>query len=187
MFVEPRGDRAKEAVVLVDSRTSAVEPSPHPAKKAEPKKPLPPGVTRRWGWSRLRPFGMMACDNKMLGLRQVLIVMCLVTGFALPIFVGSKADNGYGFQEFVATTGAHKLPYHCTILRDSCGSMVHVDKMADRFGIRHAPFPPNEQSLNPSGKFNQFCMGKTNNNAHRQSNYSRRSSTANITWDILGV
>ena len=56
------------------------------------------------------------------------------------------------FREIAVMDGIHKLPYHCRIWTDGCGSMKGVKEAAIRMGIDHAYTPPREPSLNEAEK-----------------------------------
>ena len=46
----------------------------------------------------------------------------------------------------------HKLPYHCRVYADGCGSINHVRDSAIQLGIDHQFVPPRQQSLNEAKK-----------------------------------
>ena len=70
--------------------------------------------------------------------------------------VASKSQNSKAFQRIMATNGIHKLPYHCQIWTDGCGSMNHVRDAAVLAGLDHAFLPPREPSLNEAEKVCDF-------------------------------
>ena len=101
----------------------------------------------------------MFADNKdyemsVRGGRQVAFVLYDVKSTAkFKVDLFKKSDNGLAFRKIVALNGIHKLPCHCMIYTDGCGSMAHVELAAITCGLNHAYVPPHEQSLNEAEKF----------------------------------
>ena len=116
----------------------------------------------RFDLEQLRPFEVMFADNKdydvaVRGGKQVAFVLYdLKTTAKFVVDVQSKAHNGNAFRRIMALNGVHKLPYHCTVYTDGCGSMVHVEIAAVAMGIDHVYIPPFEQSLNEAEKICYF-------------------------------
>lgn len=112
----------------------------------------------RFDLEKLRPFEIMFADNKdyeqkVRGGKQIAFILYdLASTAKFKVDLMSKADNGVAFRKIVALNGVHKLPYHCTIYTDGCGSMVHVEIAATLMGLNHAYIPPHEQSLNEAEK-----------------------------------
>ena len=112
----------------------------------------------RFNLDELRPFEVMFADNKdyemsVRGGRQVAFVLYDVKSTAkFKVDLFKKSDNGLAFRKIVALNGIHKLPYHCMIYTDGCGSMAHVELAAITCGLNHAYVPPHEQSLNEAEK-----------------------------------
>ena len=106
----------------------------------------------------LKPFEVVFVDNKDFpcpvrgGKPTSLIFICYKTRAKVKVDLASKRENGDAFQRMVALFGIHKLPYHCRVLSDGCGSMAHVAATASRLGIDHSYIPPHQQSLNEAEK-----------------------------------
>jgi hypothetical protein len=112
----------------------------------------------RFDIDKLRPFEVMFVDNKdyeqaVRGGRQTAFILYdLKTTAKFKVDTTTKADNGYCFQSIMAMNGVHKLPYHCLVISDGCGSMVHVEAAACLAGLNHQYIPPHEASLNEAEK-----------------------------------
>ena len=112
----------------------------------------------RFDIGKLQPFEAMFVDNKDFpcavrgGASTCLVFIDYMTRTKHKVDLHSKANNGRAFKKIVAMEGIHKLPYHCRVYTDGCGSMVHVKDMAISLGIDHQYIPPHQQSLNEAEK-----------------------------------
>ena len=112
----------------------------------------------RFDREQLRPFEIMFADNRdydvaVRGGKQVAFVLYDLKSTAKFVAdVQFKAHNGNAFRRIMALNGVHKLPYHCTVYTDGCGSMVHVEVAAVAMGNDHVYIPPFEQSLHEAEK-----------------------------------
>ena len=123
------------------------------AGRALGEQPVP-----RYDLCKLRPFEVMFVDNKdypcrVRGSGQIAFVLIdLKSQAKFKVDVTAKSHNGSAFQRIAVMNGVHKLPYHCRVWSDGCGSMVHVQDSAVKLGIDHAYTPPREPSLNEAEK-----------------------------------
>ena len=112
----------------------------------------------RFDIDKLRPFEAIFVDNKDYpcnvrgGAKTCLVFIDYKTRTKHKIDLHNKAQNGLAFRKIVAREGIHKLPYHCRVHTDGCGSMNHVRDTAVMLGIDHQFVPPHQQSLNEAEK-----------------------------------
>ena len=112
----------------------------------------------RFDLEKLRPFEAVFVDNKDYpcqvrgGAKAVLLFIDYKTRTKHKVDIKSKAQNGEAFQKIVSIEGIHKLPYHCRVYTDGCGSMHHVKDRAVQLGMDHQFIPPRQQSLNEAEK-----------------------------------
>ena len=112
----------------------------------------------RFDLDKLRPFEAMFIDNKDFpckvrgGASTCLLFIDYKTRTKHKVDLHTKANNGKAFKRIISMEGIHKLPYHCRVYTDGCGSMVHVRDMAVSLGIDHQYIPPHQQSLNEAEK-----------------------------------
>ena len=112
----------------------------------------------RFDIDKLRPFEAVFVDNKDYpckvrgGAETFLVFIDYKTRTKHKVDLHSKAHNGLAFRKLVAREGIHKLPYHCRVYTDGCGSMNHVRDTAVLLGIDHQFIPPHQQSLNEAEK-----------------------------------
>ena len=127
------------------------------AGRALGEQPVP-----RYDLSKLRPFEVTFADNKEYpcairgGKTYAFVMIDYYSQAKFKIDVASKSQNGKAFQRIMAINGIHKLPYHCHIWTDGCGSMNHVRDAAVLAGLDHAFLPPREPSLNEAEKVCNF-------------------------------
>ena len=121
----------------------------------------------RFDLDKLRPFEAMFIDNKDYpckvrgGAPSCLVFVDYKTRTKHKIDIKNKAHNGMAFKRIVAREGIHKLPYHCRVYTDGCGSMNHVRDAAVALGIDHQFIPPHQQSLNEAEKVCDSIFAET--------------------------
>ena len=70
-------------------------------------------------------------DMEVRGGRKVTFVLYDLKSTAkFVVELSTKAQNGNAFRQIVAQNGVHKLPYHCCVYTDGCGSMARVELAA---------------------------------------------------------
>lgn len=112
----------------------------------------------RFDLDKLRPFEVMFVDNKDYehdvrgGWKYTLGLVCIKSTARFKVDIVKKTENGLAFRRMAVLNGVQKLPYHCRVYSDGCGSMMHVEVAAVMLGIDHAYIPPHEQSLNEAEK-----------------------------------
>ena len=131
----------------VDSKPSSDFKAASPGKTAVAKPP-------RFNVPSLKPFEVMFCDEKAYptiqrgGWNSSFVLLDMASDAWFKADETSKTQHGESFTKIMVQNGVHLLPYHCTVYRDGCGSMKHVENAAIRLGINCIAIPPYEQSLN---------------------------------------
>jgi hypothetical protein len=150
---------AGEAENSDDSDYDEAEPDSVDSKPDSDFKAKTPGKTAvgkppRFNVPSLKPFEVMFCDEKAYptvqrgGWNSSFILLDMASDAWFKQDESSKTQHGEAFTRIMVQNGVHLLPYHCTVYRDGCGSMKHVETAAIRLGINCIAIPPYEQSLN---------------------------------------
>lgn len=114
--------------------------------------------SKRFDLENLRPWEVMMADNKEYpcavrgDYKTAFALIDVKTQRKLIVKLIRKAHNHNALSEILSITGAHKVPYSCTLYTDGCGSMGPVREVALKMGINHEYIPPHTQSLNDSEK-----------------------------------
>ena len=112
----------------------------------------------RFDVDALKPYEVMMADNKSFpcevrgGHQTTFLLIDVKTQRKYVVKLERKISNHIAMSEIIAMTGAHKLPYSCTLYTDGCGSMKPVRQLVMKMGIAHIFIPPHMQSLNEAEK-----------------------------------